>query len=62
MAETMPINVTLAFGHTIQDDRSEKFTIDVAADGSDTILQVKTKIAVRPGKKSLCVVRGVRTT
>lgn len=46
-SETMSINVRIAFGHSLVNDDSERFTIDVAADGSDTILQVKEKIAVR---------------
>ena len=47
MAETLTVNVRIAFGHTIFDTRNEKVTITIAADGSDTILQVKEKIAVR---------------
>ena len=47
MAGTLTVNVRIAFGHTIFDARNEKVTISIAADGSDTILQVKEKIAVR---------------
>ena len=46
-SETMSINVRIAFGHSLVNDDSERFTIDVAADGSDTLLHVKEKIAVR---------------
>ena len=47
MTATIPVNVRIIFGQTIVDSRMEHVKIEIAADGSDTVLQVKERIAVR---------------
>ena len=49
MASTIPVTVRIVFGQTIVDSRMELVKIEIAADGSDTVLQVKERIAVRSG-------------
>ncbi len=47
MAATIPVIVKIVFGQTIVDSRMEQVKIELAADGSDTVAQVKERIAVR---------------
>ncbi len=44
----LPVTVRIMFGQTIVDSHMEEVKIEIAADGSDTVQQVKERIAVRP--------------
>ena len=47
MTSMLPVTVRIMFGQTIVDSRMEEVKIEIAADGSDTVQQVKERIAVR---------------